>query len=234
MTVGGLAVSVVRKRIKNLHLGVYPPLGRVRVAAPHAISDDAIRLAVIDKLGWIKRQRSKFQHQPRQSRRELVAGETHYFMGRRYRLKVVETLGRPKIAPQGIGYLVLFVRSATTATQRDALLAQWYRDQLKAFIAPLIHTWQQTLGVTARGWGIKRMRTKWGSCTLSTRRLWFNTELAKKSPDCIEYIVVHELLHLIERRHGDRFIDLLNRHLPRWTETRARLNAAPLGHENWR
>ena len=233
LEVAGVRISVVRKDIKNLHLGVYPPAGRVRVAVPRAISDEAVRLAVIDKLAWIKLQRSRFEQQPRQSRRDMAAGESHYVLGRRYRLRVREHDGKPRIATRGVASLDLFVRPGASIEQREALLARWYRDQLKDVIAPVIARWAPKLGVQPSSWGVKRMKTKWGSCTRETRRLWFNTELAKKPVDCIEYIVVHELVHLLEARHGDRFGALMDRHLPRWRETRKRLNAAPLGHEIW-
>lgn len=233
MKVAGLIVTVVRKDIKNLHLGVYPPTGRVRVAAPLVISDEAVRLAVIDKLAWIELQRSKFEQQPRQSRREMAAGESHYVFGRRCRLRVQETDGKAHVARRGIASLDLFIRQGATREQREDVLAQWYRDQLKAVVGPLVDKWSMKLSVQPLGWSVKRMKTKWGSCTAVTRRLWFNAELAKKPVECIEYIVVHELVHLIEPKHGDRFLALMNQHLPRWTSIRARLNAAPLAHDGW-
>lgn len=233
LKVAGLTIQVVRKNIRNLHLGVYPPAGRVRVAAPLAIDDEAVRLAVIDKLAWIKLQRSRFEQQARQSEREMVSGESHYVLGRRCRLRVQEFEGTPKVAVRGIASLDLFVRPGATALQRAALLERWYREQLRALVAPMIVRWQARLGVQASGWGIKRMKTKWGSCTPASRRIWLNSELAKKPIDCIEYIVVHELLHLLEPDHGERFLALMDRHLPHWEATQKKLNAAPLGHESW-
>ena len=233
MVVSGFAVDVVRKNIKNLHLGVYPPNGRVRVAAPLVVSDEAVRLAVIDKLGWIRRQRAKFVGQPRQSRREMVSGESHYFLGRRYRLRVHEQPGPPRVALRGVASLDLFVRPGSTAEQREATLQRWHREQLKALIAPMVDKWQRALGVQIAGWGVKRMKTKWGSCSVDARRVWFNLELAKKPVPCIEYIVVHELVHLLERKHGDAFVALMDRHLPTWRKQRDELNAAPLGHAEW-
>lgn len=234
LNVAGLAINVVRKDIKNLHLGVYPPTGRVRVAAPLVISDEAVRLAVIDKLAWIKLQRSKFEQQPRQSEREMAVGESHYVFGRRYRLRVHEAEGSPRVAMRGIASLDLFVGPGASQAQRAAMLDRWYREQLKAMVTPMFAVWQAKLGVQAHSWGIKRMKTKWGSCTPGSRRVWLNSELAKKPVECIEYIVVHELLHLAEPTHGERFVALMNRHLPRWAAMQKRLNAAPLGHEDWR
>lgn len=229
LKVGGLTVSVVRKDIKNLHLGVYPPAGRVRVAAPLLISDEAVRLAVVDKLAWIKLQRSKFEQQPRQSEREMAVGESHYVFGRRYRLRVHNAEGTPRVVIRGIASLDLFVRPGASQAQRAAVLDRWYREQLKAAVAPMFTQWQAKLGVQARAWGIKRMKTKWGSCNPASLRVWLNSELAKKPVECIEYIVVHELLHLVEPNHGQRFVALMDLHLPRWEQMRSRLNAQPLG-----
>jgi len=200
-------VDVVRKEIKNLHLGVYPPDGRVRVAAPLLISDDAVRLAVIGKLGWIRRQRAKYEAQPRQSQRQMVSGESHYFLGRRYRLRVQQRDSPPRVALRGKTAIEIFVRPEATAEQRRALLQRWYRERLKALIPPLLEKWQQALGVQAADWGIKRMKTRWGTCNIKARRVWFNLELAKKPEQCLEYVVAHELMH--------------------------ELNQAPLAHEHW-
>jgi len=233
LTVSGIAVEVARKDIKNLHLGVYPPSGRVRVAAPLVVTDDAVRLAVIDKLGWIKRQRAKFAQQPRQSQREMVNGESHYFLGRRFRLRVHEHAGPSGAAVRGLGSLDLFVRPGSTAEQREAVLLHWYRNQLKELITPLLAKWQTALGVQVRAWGVKKMKTKWGSCTPSARNVWFNLELAKKPEQCLEYIVVHELTHLLERNHTEKFTALMDLNLPDWRTRRGTLNASALGHERW-
>ncbi|MGH2411148.1 MAG: M48 family metallopeptidase [Chloroflexota bacterium] len=233
ITVGEVAVEVLRKDIKNLHLGVYPPHGRVRVAAPLPVSDDAVRLAVIGKLGWIARQQARFEGQPRQSRREMVSGESHYFLGRRYRLRVHEHRGPARVALRGAASLDLFVRPGATAEARELVLQRWYRAQLKLIIPPLLEKWRQALGVEAAEWGIRRMKTKWGSCNCETRRIWFNLELAKKPPRCLEYIVVHELAHLLEPGHDSRFIRILDQHLANWRALRDELNHAPLGHEQW-
>jgi len=144
-----------------------------------------------------------------------------------------EAEGTPRVAVRGIASLDLFVRPGATRKQREAVLDRWYREQLKALLAPMFTAWQAKLGVQASAWGVKRMKTKWGSCTPASRRVWLNSELAKKPVECIEYIVVHELLHLAEPNHGERFVALMNRYLPRWGATQERLNAAPLGHEEW-
>jgi predicted metal-dependent hydrolase len=234
LSIRGISVQVVRKPIKNLHLGVHPPDGRVRVAAPRALTDAAIRVAIITRLTWIRRQREAFAKQARQSPREFVAGESHYFMGRRYRMKVVElTSGKTGMVLRGKSTLELQCRAGADEAARERVIERWYREHLRALAAPLIAKWEQKLGVRVGAWGVKRMKTKWGSCNSSARRIWLNLELAKKSPDCIEYLVVHELAHLLVRTHDERFTALMDRHLPRWKQLRRALNAAPLAHEEW-
>lgn len=228
-----LTVEVVRKDIKNLHLGVYPPNGRVRVAAPLAVSDEAVRLAVIGKLAWIRRQREKFEKQPRQTPREAVTGESHYVFGRRYRLSTVKTDGRPHVLLRTKTQMELHVPARTSTADRVAILERWYRGQLRSTAGPLLDQWQDTLGVDLEFWGVKRMKTKWGSCNHQTRRVWLNSELAKKPPACLEYIIVHELIHLLEPKHGERFISLMDTNLPDWRQRRALLNSSPLANENW-
>jgi predicted metal-dependent hydrolase len=232
ITVSGLSVEVVRKAIKNLHLGVYPPHGRVRVAAPLAVSDDAVRLAVIGKLAWIKRQQAKFEAQPRQSRREMVRGESHYFLGQRYRLRVIEHHGAGKVLLRNAS-IDLYVRPETSVDQREQVVHRWYRSQLKALIPSLLEKWQLVQGVQVADWGIKKMKTKWGACTIDARRIWINLELAKKPVQCLEYILAHELVHLLERHHNDRFQKLMDQFMPQWRLHREELNRGPLGYEDW-
>ncbi len=231
--VSGFPVQIIRKDIKNLHLGVYPPLGRVRVAAPLSVSDTAIRLAVIHKLGWIKRQQKQFAAQPRQSEREMVSGETHYFQGRPYRLQVAESILGPDVKIKNRSTVLLRASSMFSTAQREQVLSLWYRDQLKSIIPKLLLKWEPILGVEAAEWGIKKMKTKWGSCNSRARRIWLNLELAKKPVKCLEYLVVHELVHLIERNHNDRFISIMDKNMPKWRFYRKELNAAPLSHETW-
>ena len=232
LTVRGIDIDVIYKDIKNLHIGVYPPLGRVRVAAPNRLDDDQVRLAVIQRLPWIKRQRDKLRSAERQSEREMITGESHYVWGIRRRLKVVERPGRAHFEIDG-ERLVLYVPADTSPEKRRIYLDQWYRDQLRQEIPDLIAKWEQTLDVTVPKWTIRRMKTKWGSCNRETRHIWFNAELAKKHPDCLEYIVVHEMTHYFERNHGERFTSLMDQYLPDWRRRREQLNAAPLGAEEW-
>ncbi|MGN7131913.1 M48 family metallopeptidase [Rhodococcoides corynebacterioides] len=233
LTVRGIDIDVIYKDIKNLHIGVYPPLGRVRVAAPNRLDDDQVRLAVIQRLPWIKRQRDKLRSAERQSEREMITGESHYVWGIRRRLKVVERPGRAHFEIDG-ERLVLYVPADTPPDKRRIYLDQWYRDQLRQEIPDLIAKWEQTLDVTVPKWTIRRMKTKWGSCNRETRHIWFNAELAKKHPGCLEYIVVHEMTHYFERNHGERFTSLMDQHLPDWRSRRDRLNESPLSDEQWK
>jgi predicted metal-dependent hydrolase len=233
ITVNGLPVDIVRKDIKNLHLGVYPPYGRVRVAAPLRVSDNAVRLAVIGKLGWIKRQRARFDSQPRQSEREMVSGETHHFLGQRYRLRVVNHNGPGKVIVRNGSTMELHVRRELSSEQREKVLQGWYRQQLKELIPPLLQKWQLVLGVQVNEWAIKKMKTKWGACNNEAGRIWLNLELVKKPVQCLEYIIVHEMVHLLECHHNDRFTVLMNQFLPQWRSRRSALNAAPLAYATW-
>jgi predicted metal-dependent hydrolase len=233
ITVSGLPVEIVRRGIKNLHLGVYPPNGRVRVAAPVTIHDDAVRLAVISRLGWIKRQQKRFHAQERQSVREYVSRESHYFLGRRYLLNVVEGDGPSGVSRKSQTILELKIRKRAGRHKREQMLCDWYRKNLKALIPPLIAKWEGKMGMTVKSWGLRRMKTKWGSCNAAARRIWLNLELAKKPLHCLEYIIVHEMLHLIERHHNERFTKLIDQCLPNWRQRRDELNHAPLAHGTW-
>lgn len=233
MEINGITVEIVRKDIKNLHIGVYPPGGRVRVAAPLRLGDEAIRLAVVSRLGWIRRQQKSFAEQQRQSQREMVSGESHYFQGRRYRLAVVEHEGPSTVRFRNSSTLELLVRSGADRKRREDVLNRWYRQRLREQIPALIAKWEPKLGVSVAAWGIKRMKTRWGTCNPDAGRIWLNLELAKKSLHCLEYILVHEMVHLLERKHNDRFMELMDRVMPQWRMYRAELNRAPLAHERW-
>jgi len=231
--VSGITVDVHRKAIKNLHVGVYPPDGRVRVAAPERLDDDAIRLAIVSRLAWIRRQQKGFANQVRESAREMVTGESHYFQGRRYRLNVLEQNGRPGIRQVGNRTLELCTTSGTDTETRQQILDRWYRQQLRNLIPELLETWSSIIGVDVAEWRIKRMKTRWGSCNIEARRIWLNLDLIRKPTSCLEYILVHEMVHLLERHHNDRFRELMDEFMPDWRMHRDALNAAPLGHEDW-
>lgn len=232
LTVSGIDIDVVYKDIKNLHIGVYPPFGRVRVSAPLQLNEDNVRLAVVQRLSWIKEQRQRLRSAERQSEREMVTGESHYVWGVRHRLEIVEAPGRSHVEVEG-RRLLLYVPSECDGESRRDLLESWYRQQLKEQIPDLIAKWQPRIGRVVSRFSIRRMKTKWGSCNREAGHIWFNLELAKKHPDCLEYIVVHEMVHFIERSHGARFTNLMDKFLPDWRARRDTLNGAPLAHEDW-
>lgn len=237
MEVSGIPVEIVRKEIKNLHVGVYPPSGRVRVAAPLLLDDEAMRLAVISRLsrlGWIRRKRGEFERQVRQSQREFVTGESHYFEGRRYRLDVVERDAPPAVKLRNNTRLELGVRPNSDREAREAVLHRWYRCHLRNQLPPLIAKWEPKLGVNVEDVRIKKMKTLWGSCNIEAKRIWLNLELAKKPNSCLTYILVHEMVHLLERHHNDRFRELMDNFIPQWRAYRDELNRAPLAHKDWR
>lgn len=232
LTVAGLGVDVVYKDIKNLHISVYPPVGRVRVAAPQRTDEDTIRLAIVQRLPWIKRQREQLQRAERQSARKMLSGETHYVWGQRYQLDVSRTSGHYSVEPKGRTLWVV-TPEGTDGAGRLATLDRWYRRELKAAVPALLARWQPIIGVEADAIVVRRMKTKWGTCIPHSRTIWLNPELAKKNPRCLEYIVVHELTHLLERGHGDRFVALMDQFLPDWRTRRDELNEAPLAQESW-
>jgi predicted metal-dependent hydrolase len=231
--VSGVTVEIVRKHIKHLHLGVYPPHGRVRAAVPLRLDDDAVRLAVIGRLRWIRRQQHHFEAQARQGQREMITGESHYVEGRRYRLHVIEHNGPAAVSLPNNTIMELRVRPGTSREQREAVLQRWYRQRLRERIPPLITKWEPEIGVNVAAWGIKKMKTRWGSCNIEAQRIWLNLELAKKPVACLEYILVHEMVHLLERHHNERFQQFMDRLLPQWRLHREELNRSPLAHEDW-
>lgn len=231
LTVNGIDVQVVRKDIKNLHLAVYPPDGHVRIAVPSYVTDDNVRLAVVSKLAWIKKQQRAFNDQPRQSERKYISGECHYFLGKRYRLELVEHEGRSEIKLLQSGKLKMFVKPDASIESKEKLLHAWYRAELKKCIVGLLDKWQPVVGEQVAAWGVKRMKTKWGSCNIQQARIWLNLELAKKPIECVEYILVHEMVHFLERNHNDAFKNHMDRFLPQWRSYRGILNRSPLKHE---
>ena len=233
--VRGIPVEVVRKEIKNLHVAVYPPSGRVRVAAPLCLDDEAVRLAVVSRLGWIRRRRAEFEGQTRESQREFVTGESHYFEGRRYRLDVIERDVPPTVKLLNNTRLELGVRPNSDREAREAVLHRWYRRHLRNQLPPLVAKWEPKLGVTVEDVRIKKMKTLWGSCNAEAKRIWLNLELAKKPSSCpwrtSSYTKWCICLSAITT---DRFRELMDNFIPQWRTYRDELNRAPLAHENWR
>lgn len=229
---GDITADVVLKDIKNIHLSVYPPNGRVRISAPLRMDIDTIRVFAISRLGWIKQQQKKFQEQERETPREYLNLESHYVWGKRYLLKVVENDEVPSVELKH-RKMVLCVRPGTDDKKKQAIIDSWYREQLKKAVPPLIARWEPLLGVKVERFFVQRMKTKWGSCNYKARNIRLNTELAKKPQECLEYVVIHEMAHLLEPTHNSRFIMLMDRFMPRWQFYRDKLNQLPVSHENW-
>ena len=233
LQLGDLSCDVERKDIKNIHLSVHPPTGRVTVAAPEHMKLDTIRVYVISKLGWIKAQQRKMAEQDRETPREYLELESHYLWGKRCLLSIIEADQAPSVSLQH-KKLQLSIRPGTTQAKREAILEEWYREQLKAEIPKLIEQWEPRLGVKVDKFYVRRMKTKWGSCTHHRGTIRLNTELAKKPKTCLEYLVVHEMVHLLEPTHNERFVGYMDLHLPNWRHTRNILNGLPVRHEDWR
>jgi predicted metal-dependent hydrolase len=230
--VGGISVDVVFKDIKNVHLSVHPPTGRVRISAPARMSLDTLRVYAISKIDWIKKHQSKFRAQERETRRDYVDRESHYVWGKRYLLKVQEANRAPSVELKH-NQMFLTVRPGAGREKREAVVTAWYRDQVRDAVTPLLEKWEPILGVHANQIIVRRMRTRWGSCTSGRRIIRLNTELAKKPPECLEYVLVHELVHLLEPSHNATFISLMDQFMPHWRHLRDELNRAPLGHVEW-
>jgi hypothetical protein len=235
ITVSDIPVEITRKDIKNLHVGVYPPDGRVRISAPLHLDKEAIRLAVVSRLDWIRRQQKGFREQLRESQREMVTGESHYVEGRRYRLAIVveDKRKRALVRLKNMEILEMVLPPNTDRSMREKILERWYRKKLRERIPGLVQKWENRMGVSVNEVRIKKMKTRWGSCRVEARRIWLNLELAKKSPACLEYIVVHEMVHLLERHHSRRFMMLMDQFLPNWRMLREELNSAPLAYSEW-
>jgi predicted metal-dependent hydrolase len=232
INLGEISVEVVKKDIKNIHLSVYPPTGTVRISAPLRMNIDTIRVFAISRLGWIKKQQQKLKKQEREAPRDYLDRESHYLWGKRYLLKVVEEDAAPRVELKH-KKIILQVRSGTSRDKKKAILEEWYRERLKEALPTLIAKWEKLMNVKVKRFFVRRMKTRWGSCNPSTKSIRLNTELAKKLPDCLEYIVVHEMAHLREPTHNSRFIALMDSMMPKWEFYREMLNRSPLRHESW-
>jgi len=232
ITLGDIAVDVVLKDIKNVHLGVYPPTGRVRISAPKRMSLETIRVFAISKLGWIKQQQQKLRGQERETPREYLDRESEFVWGKRYLLKVVEENVSPKVELKH-SKMILRIAPGMTGETRRAIVARWYREQVKAAVPDLIAKLGPKIGVRVERVFVQEMKTKWGSCNPVTRSIRLNTELAKKPRECLEYIISHEMLHVLEPKHNARFISLMDRLMPQWRASREQLNQLPVRHEKW-
>ena len=216
ISVAGIDIEVKKKNIKNMHLSVLPPGGRVRISAPLRTKDETIKLFAITKIGWIKKQITKFENQPRQTEREYVSGESHYLWGRRYRMEInYYNSGRNKVEIKG-NRLILIVREVSSKEQREKVMNEWYRKLVKEKAQELTDQWEKIIGVEAQPVQVRNMLTKWGSCNVGKGRIWVNLQLAKNPVECLEYVVVHELVHLLEKSHNSVFVGYMDEYLPDW------------------
>jgi predicted metal-dependent hydrolase len=232
LRLGDIAVDVVLKDIKNIHLSVYPPTGRVRISAPRRMKVDTIRVFAISKLNWIKQQQKKLREQERETPREYLDRESHYVWGRRCLFRVVEEHTTP-IVKLNHSRMILQVSPGATDEAKQAAVARWYREQINAAVPDLLAKWEPLVGTRVERTFVRKMKTKWGSCNPGTGSIRLNTDLAKKPRECLEYIVVHEMVHILEPTHSARFVALMDRLMPQWRLYRNELNRAPLTHESW-
>lgn len=233
LQIGDLEVEVIRKDIKNVHLSVLPPEGRVRMSAPEHMKLDKLRVYAVSRLQWIRKQQEKLRGQDRETPRDYIERESHYLWGKRYLLKVVEEDEPPKVERTHRA-LILHIRPGATSGKRQEVLAGWYREQLKEAVPPLIARWEPMLEVKVKKFFVQHMKTKWGGCSPERGTIRLNTELTKKPPDCLEYLVVHEMVHLLEPTHNGRFVGLMDRFMPNWRSRKDLLNSLPVRHEEWR
>jgi predicted metal-dependent hydrolase len=229
---GDIPVEVVKKDIKNVHLSVYPPAGRVRISAPLRMNLDTIRVFAISKLGWIKQQQKKLREQERETPREYLDRESHYVWGKRYLLKVIESDEPPKVELNH-NKIHLRIRPGASEEKKQAIVEEWYREQLKQAVPSLIAQWEPLIGVKVERFFVQKMKTKWGSCNPNSLSIRLNTDLARKPSKCLEYIVVHEMVHLLEPTHNSRFMNLMDQFIPNWRFCRAELNRLPVRHVDW-
>lgn len=223
-----LTIDVVKKDIKNMHLAVYPPTGRIRIASPKDVNDEAIRLFAIGKIRWIKKHQKNFYEQLREAPREYITGESHYFDGKRYLLRVIERYGKHELKIKNKSYLELYVSPIATIEAKEKVFNEWYRDHLKEIVPDIIKKWEEKTNLNCDHWDIKKMRTRWGSCNIEKRKILLNLELAKKPRHCLEYVIVHELMHFFERNHNDHFKGLLDKYMPNWVSYKRELNKLPI------
>ena len=230
---GDITLDVVKKDIKNVHLSVHPPTGRVRISAPLRMTLDTIRVFAVSKLEWIKKQQRRMRAQERETEREYLDRESHYVWGRRYLLEVIEADGTPGIELKHNRLIVRF-RPRTRSQMKQAIVEEWYRNELKAAVIPLVDKWEPVIGVTVARIYVQHMKTKWGSCNTVRRNIRLNSELAKKPKEALEYVLVHELVHLRESSHGKRFVAFMDEFMPDWRQRRDMLNTWPVRHERWK
>ena len=232
IALGNIDIELTKKNIKNVHLSVHPPNGRVTISAPKRMDLETIRVYASSKLNWIKKQQKKIASQNREPIREYVNRESHYYQGKRYLLKINEKQSPPNVKLT-FDKIVLSVRPHSTKKKRMSVLDEWYRKKLKEKIPNMIRTWEKEIPAKVSEFGIKKMKTRWGSCNINKKRIWLNLELAKKPIECLEYVLVHEMVHLLEKNHNEKFYSYMNRYYPNWKHSKDLLDKLPVSHNNW-
>lgn len=225
ITIDDIAIEITKKNIKNIRLSVHPPNGEVKVSAPKRMTEEGIRLFVVSKLSWVKKQRSRFENQEKIPEMEYISGESHYYFGERYLLNVIYgSTNKSNVEIRNDEYIDLYIKNGSDKEKREKVMKEWYRKELKAVIPQVIEKWEKIMNLKVNDWGVKQMKTRWGTCNINAKRIWINLDLVKKPHHCLEYIVVHEMAHLIERGHGDKFKAIMDKYYPNWKKMKAELN----------
>lgn len=225
ITIDDIEIEVTKKNIKNIRLSVHPPNGQVKVSAPKRMTDEGIRLFVVSRLSWVKKQRLRFENQEKIPEMEYISGESHYYFGERYLLNAIYgSTNKSNVEIRNDEYIDLYIKNGSDKEKREKVMKEWYRKELKAVIPEFIEKWEKIMNLKVNDWGVKQMKTRWGTCNINAKRIWINLELVKKPHHCLEYIVVHEMAHLIERGHGERFKAIMDKYYPNWRKVKAELN----------
>jgi predicted metal-dependent hydrolase len=229
LIIGNIEIAIIKKNIKNMYIRVLPPDGAVQITAPYGSNEETIRMFAVSRISWIKKQKKNFENQARQTKRQYATGESYYVWGKRYRLDVQYSNIRNEVKILG-GKLILQVRKESTPAQRENVLNEWYREQLKQEIPGVLEKCEHIVGISCTEWQVKNMRTKWGTCNIEKRRIWLNLQLAKKTPECLAYVITHELVHLLERKHNDQFKQYMDQFFPNWRAVKGTLNQQMLDY----
>jgi len=233
LKINGIEITVIKKKLKHLNLAVLPPDGKVRISVPNRIKEETIRNYAISKIPWIRKQQQKFISQTRLPKSEYVTGETHYFLGKRYLLNVVSSSEKPKAVIRKKKYIDLYVPPTSERNFKEKILVSWYRRELQRTLPEIVAKWEQRMGVKSSSVSVRKMKTRWGTCNIKSKKILLNLELIKKSPECLEYVVVHELVHLLEKYHNDNFKALMSKFMPKWVTYKEELNKSVIKHEEW-
>ncbi|WMM25114.1 SprT family zinc-dependent metalloprotease [Tissierella sp. MB52-C2] len=219
-----IEIEITKKNIKNIYLSVNPSNGEVRISAPRKMTEDAIRLFVVSKISWIEKQKEKFDNQEKIMEKEYITGESHYYFGESYLLNVIyQSSNKAKVEIRNKKYIDLYVKEGSSKEKREYIIKEWYRKELKSIIPSMIDKWEKIMNLKVKEWGVKQMKTRWGTCNPNAGRIWLNLELAKTPLHFLEYIIVHEMAHLIEKGHGDKFKAIMDKYYPNWRNVRKEL-----------